>query len=155
MKITSHNKRTRAQLTGNGKFGSINAPLLDLELDHVIPDELHLMLRVMDVLIQALIDAATSYDKHQHTLSRSRSSFKAMDGQMLNNLVMAINKCGVHFCLYEEDDGSMDWPSLLGPDKIKLLKQLPKEFTYCQPTEMVKDVQKLWEVAQQMTYKLQ
>ena len=155
MTITAHNSRSRADLTGDGKLGSINIPLLDLELDHVIPDELHLMLRVMDVLIQALIDAATSYDKHQHTLSRSRSSFKAMDGQMLNNLVMAINKCGVHFCLYEEDDGSMDWPSLLGPDKIKLLKQLPKEFTYCQPTEMVKDVQKLWEVAQQMTYKLQ
>lgn len=147
MTITEHDQRTRAQLTGNGKFGSINAPLLDLELDHVIPDELHLMLRVTDVLIQGLIDTATTYDRHQHTLSHSRSSYKAIDGQMVNNLVTAMNKCGVHFCLYEQRDGSMEWPSLLGPDKIKLLKHLPNEFPDCQPTEMVRDLQNLWKVA--------
>ena len=143
----THTERTRAQLTGNGNLSSINAPLLNLQLDHVIPDELHLMLRVMDVLIEALVCAATAYDNHQHTLLHSRGAFKAINGPMLNNLVMAIKKCGVHFCLHEEGDGSMKWPSLLGPDKMKLLKKLLHEFPYCQPREMVKDVQKLWEVA--------
>ena len=39
----------------------IYVPLLDVELDHVIPDELHLMLRVMGVLIQALLDTTQGY----------------------------------------------------------------------------------------------
>ena len=41
-------------------LGCKNAPLLELELDHIIPDELHLVLRVMDMLIQALIGTAVA-----------------------------------------------------------------------------------------------
>jgi len=41
-------------------LGRKNAPLLELELDHIIPDELHLVLRVMDMLIQALIGTAVA-----------------------------------------------------------------------------------------------
>ena len=104
MKMT-HTERTRAQLTGNGNLSSINAPLLNLELDHVIPDELHLMLRVMDVLIEALVCAATAYDNHQHTLLRSRGAFKAINGPMLNNLVMAIKSVGcISACTRKETD---------------------------------------------------
>lgn len=69
---------------------------------------------------------------------------------LMDNLVMSIRKCGVYFCLHEQDDGSMEWPSLQGPDKIKLLKQLPSEFSNCQPAEMVEDVQKLWKVGDRM-----
>ena len=53
------------------------------------------MLRVMDVLIQGLMDTVLAYDRHQHKLSRSRRSFKPIDRPMLNNLVMSIRKCGV------------------------------------------------------------
>ena len=79
MTIHTHKQRTRADLTADGKLGSINMPLLDLELDHVIPDELHLLLRVMDVLIQGLIDTVLAYDRHQHRLSRSKRTYKALD----------------------------------------------------------------------------
>ena len=64
MTITSHTPRTHSHLKGDGKLCSINVPFLDLELNHVIPDELHLMLRVMDVLIQGLIDTVLAYDRH-------------------------------------------------------------------------------------------
>ena len=140
MDIDSHTPRTREHLKGDGELSSINIPLLDLEPDHVIPDELHLMLRVMDVLIQGLMDTVLAYDRHQHKLSRIRRSFKPPDGPMLNNLVMSIRKCGVYFCLYPQEDGTMEWPSLLGPDKIKLLKKLPTEFGNCQLAEIAKDV---------------
>ena len=142
----SHAQRSHANLTGDGKLGSINIPLLDLELDHVIPDELHLMLRVMDVLIQGLIDTAVAYDSHQHRLSCSRHSYKVLEGPILKNLMTAIRRSGVYFCLYEQEDGTMNWPSLLGSDKIKLLKQLPNAFTSCQPAEMERDLQKLWQI---------
>ena len=122
MMITSHIPRTYAHLKGDSKLRSINIPLLDLELNHVIPDNLHLMLRVMDVLIQGLIDTRLAYNRHQYRLSRSCRSFKPLDGPMLNNLVMSIRKCGVYFCLYE------------------------------QPAEMAEDVQKVWKVASHMAY---
>ena len=53
-----HEKRTRSDLKADGEFSSINKPLLDLELDHIVPDEHHLMLQVTDVLIKALIETA-------------------------------------------------------------------------------------------------
>jgi len=99
MTITSHTL-THAHLMGYGNLRSIYIPLLNLELDHVIPDELHLMLRVMDVLIQGLIDTMLA-----HRLSCSCSSYKALDRPMLNNLVMSIRKCGVYFCLHEQEMG--------------------------------------------------
>ena len=94
MAISTHEARTQADLTGNGKLCSVNVPLLDLEFNHVIPDELHLMLRVMDVLIQGIIDTAVEYDRVQHNLSHSRHSYKTLEGAMLNNL---ITSCGVQF----------------------------------------------------------
>ena len=147
MDIESHTPRNCGDLKGDGNLNSVNVPLIDLELDHVVPDELHLMLRVMDVLIQGLKDTVLAYDRHQHRLSCCRRSFKPLDGPMLNNLVMSIRKCGVYFCLFEKENGKMEWPSLLGPDKIKLLKHLPKEFAKCQPAEVAKAVEQLWKVA--------
>ena len=146
MTIQAHTQRTREDLTADGKLGSINIPLLDLELDHVMPDELHLMLRVMDVLIQGLIDTVLAYDRHQHRLSRSRRAFKTLDGPMLNNLMMAIKSCGVYFYVIELENGKIEWPSLLGNDKLKLLRQLPDKLRDCHPAEMVTEVQTLWKV---------
>ena len=87
-----------------------------------MPDELHLVLRLMDVLIQGLIDTVLAYDRHQHRLSRSWRTFKALDGPML---MMAIKSCGVYFYVTELENGKMEWSSLLGNDKLKLLKQQP------------------------------
>ena len=142
-----HEKRRLSDLKADGEFSSINKPLLDLELDHVIPDELHLMLRVTDVLIKALIETARTYDKHQHRVLRIRRSYRVLDGPLLSKLILAIRDCGVHFNVYENTENeSVEWPSLLGPDKIKLLKLLPAKLAGCQPPEMVKPTQKLWKV---------
>ena len=104
------------------------------------------MLRVTDVLITALIETAITHDKHQHRVLGIRRSYKALDGPLLSNLILAIRSCGIYFNAKENDDGTVDWPSLLGPDKIKLLKRLPGKLVGCQPTEMVKPTQKLWKV---------
>ena len=96
MTISRHEAQTCADLNGSGKLSRINIALIDVELDHVIPDELHLMLSVMDVLIQGLIDTVLAYDRHQHRLSASHRSYKTLDGHMLNNLMMAIRNCGVY-----------------------------------------------------------
>ena len=48
----------------------------------------------------------------------------------------------------------MEWPSLLGPDKLKLLKNLTNHFNNCQPTEIASDVERLWKVTQKLIDKL-
>ena len=137
-----HEKRRLSDFKADGEFSK--KPLLDLELDHVISDELHLMLRVTDVLIKALIETARTYDKHQHRVLRIRCSYKVLDGPLISKLILAIRECGVNFNVYEDKETkSVEWPSLLGPDKLKLLKLLPAKLAGCQPPEIVKPTQKL------------
>lgn len=56
-------------------YGCIKMPLLELDLDHVIPDELHMLLRVTDVLIQNLVNAATSHDWNISNVPQSKVKF--------------------------------------------------------------------------------
>ena len=142
------NLRKLQDLKGDGKFCCDKIPLLNIELDHVIPDELHLMLRIMDILIEAAIDTVTAYDQHQHVQTQHhRSAFNKLDGAMLQTLMIAINSCGVQFRVWKERNGAaLNWTSLMGPDKLKLLKQLPDKLNTCHPENMILDVQTLWKV---------
>ena len=60
-------------------YGCIKMPLLELDLEHVIPDELHMLLRVTDVLIQNLINAATSNDLNISKVSQSKVRLISVD----------------------------------------------------------------------------
>ena len=53
-------------------YGCVNAPLIDIPLGHVIPDELHLLLRITDILIQNLILAASSHDLNVSKIPQSK-----------------------------------------------------------------------------------
>ena len=55
-------------------YGCIKPPLINLELDRIIPDELHMLLRITDVLIQNLINAATSHDCNRSGVTQSKVS---------------------------------------------------------------------------------
>ena len=45
----------KASLSSKDNHGCINAPLLDIPLSHIIPDELHLLLGVTDRLLENII----------------------------------------------------------------------------------------------------
>ncbi|CAB4020859.1 Hypothetical predicted protein, partial [Paramuricea clavata] len=47
----------------SGNYCCVNPPLLNIELDHIIPDELHLLLRIMDVLTGNLVADAVEWDR--------------------------------------------------------------------------------------------
>ena len=100
-------------------YGCINMPLISLELDHVIPDELHMLLRITDVLIQNLINAATSNDRNKSSIAQSKVYYtvtsllaytygdtvhkvrllQVLEGPMLCELTEAIQDCGVPFTI--------------------------------------------------------
>ena len=58
----THKERTLESLKSGTKPGSICPPLLDLPLENIIPDELHLLLRITDRLIENLINGAVQSD---------------------------------------------------------------------------------------------
>ena len=72
------------------RLGCINPPLLEIELDHVIVDELHLLLRITDRLISALVLRMAQLDH------ASRVHHTGEEGHM-KQLTEAVRSCGIHF----------------------------------------------------------
>ena len=70
-------------------------PLLDIEPENIIPDELHLLLRITDVMTENLIIAARLHDKRQ------QRGCKLLDRAMSKQLIESIKSCGVGFKIWE------------------------------------------------------
>jgi len=122
-------------------------PLLNIELDHIILDELHLLLRVCDRLIENLIQDCDVKDSIAE-FDGQRASKKGVN---LQKLVNAINQCGVSFSVWncKNADGSQskirEFTSLLGCEKKKLIHLLPDKLRgiLCDETcEVVIDIWK-------------
>lgn len=110
-------------------YGCVRLPLLDIPIDHVIVDELHLLMRIGDVLIRNLIENSVNQDQKSSISTKSKASLKRTE------LVNCIQNCGVNFCIWETKvkDGrgdflkNLEWTSLTGSDFKKLLKFLPEQ----------------------------
>ena len=109
-----------------------------------MPDELHLMLRVTDVLTNNLIKAVLASDWEATELRRA--SFDIKSGQMTTNLLTAIRSCGVTFDVWHNKTSGYDFTSLMGKEKVKLLEYLPDKLGGCQPDEFCGIVQNIWKV---------
>ena len=109
--------------SAKANFGSKKAPLLNIETDHYIPDELHLLLRVMDILMRNLIGDAASKDQ-----------FAKITGGATDNLallVKEIQNCGVSFKTWCSKTGDLEYTSLTGADMKKVLKNFPDRLLFC------------------------
>lgn len=118
--------------------GKIANPLLHINLDCVVPDELHLMLRVTDVLIRNLIYAALTHDINQLESARRPAKYDINSGKMIGDLINAIRQCGVSFMLNKNEKkggDKFDFTSLMGKNKVTLLERLPAKLPNCQPFE--------------------
>ncbi len=127
-------------------FSCINEPLIDIPLDHVVPDELHLFLRVTDRLLENVINEVEERDAIADFNKKNGQS----KGVLLAKLVQGINDCGVPFHIWSKKnaDGSaskiLEFTSLVGSQKKKLLNKLPpklKEYLY---PETCNTVCKIW-----------
>lgn len=135
----------------SSEFCCINQPLLNIPLHHIVLDELHLLLRITDVLLANLIEDAMEWDDREDFLKR-RGETK---GVHLRNLTQVINSCGVTFSVWEKKDGDgkgtgkMDWTSLMGDERKKLLKDLPAKLEASQDSinhDTAETVIKIWKV---------
>ena len=124
------------------RLGRLHTPLLNIELNNIIPDELHLLLRIMDILIRNLINAALTNDIQQTTGIKD-----PLERPMLKRLLQSIKRCGITFHVkMKENSKGFEFTSLTGGDKQKLLKKLPESMLECQPKEFCNTVKLLWEV---------
>lgn len=93
-------------------------------------DELHLLLRIADVLMNNLIEDAIERDDKESVLMAKRRE-KLERRKHLRKLAETINSCGVTFNVWEKKNadgkgsGTVDWTSLMEDEKRKLLKLLP------------------------------
>ena len=115
-------------------LGCIHPPLLNIELDSIVVDELHLMLRVGDVLLRNLILYADSRDH------ASREHQGEEPNNNLRQLEQAILSCGVSFQIWQKREptgkpisGSYDWTALTGKQKLQVLKMLPEKMSTLMP----------------------
>ena len=120
-------------------------PLLNNPLDHIILDELHLMLRITDVLIGNLVEDVMQWDDKESFLTGKKKVH-------LDKLIQVINSCGVSFAVWEKRNadgkgsGTWDWTSLMGDDRKTLLRVLLSKLEPFIQQDTARTVVELWKV---------
>ena len=124
-------------------------PHLNIELTHVVVDELHLLMRICDVLLRNLIEDSVNLD-HKNKIGK-----RGQTNQCLDELVSCVRSCGVSFSIWENKvkDGRGDflrnlkWSSLTGSDFKKVLDNLPQKLTTssCLHSTSKSTVVEIWE----------
>ena len=71
-------------------LGCIQQPLFEIELDHIVADELHLLLRITDRLVDALVHRMAQLDHTCRVRNTGQPNHMA-------KLVYTIKSCGVPF----------------------------------------------------------
>ena len=127
-------------------LGCVLPPLVNIPLDHIVLDELHLLLRIMDVLIRNLILYADSKDHRQ-------KAHHGVESHNVRKLEQAIRSCGVCFQIWQNKEptgkpipGSFDWTALSGKHKLLVLKKLPAKMDTILKEDVSPQVAKLWNV---------
>lgn len=87
-----------ANMKSGQNFSCVHQALLNVPLGHIIFDELHLLLRVTDILLDNLIEDAMEWDEDDDWC-KSKGKHK---GVHLKKLVDTSNSCGVTFLIWEK-----------------------------------------------------
>ena len=100
------------------RYGPTDKPFVHVPLDHIIIDELHLMLWITDVLTSILLE---------EVMERNGKKTNILQGQHLNELIQVIRQCDISFNVWGKKErtggwgGKYDWTRLMGKDKKRLL----------------------------------
>ena len=106
------------------KYGCIHQPLFPIiPLNRVIPDILHLFLRITDILINLLIQELRRMDAIENL---RKSEFNQTAAKHLNTYITQLNDfCKIPFHMYMDKHSKiLKWRDLTGPKKLKLFKSI-------------------------------
>ncbi|RHZ87957.1 hypothetical protein Glove_27g17 [Diversispora epigaea] len=101
-----------------------------IKQENYIPDELHLLLRISDVLMECFFNDL--FKK------------KEFEQQIKNQVEQVMKDIKIHFEFFKSksNGGKWNWTSLMGPDKKKILQNFP--ITQFISGKRGEDIQKLW-----------
>ena len=80
-------------------LGCVKSPLISVPLDRIVLDELHLLLRIGDVLLRNLIWYMDSLDHHSKTHMGQQTNH-------IQQLEEALHSCGVSFQIWQSREPS-------------------------------------------------
>ncbi|CAB3983391.1 Hypothetical predicted protein [Paramuricea clavata] len=130
----------------SSKCSCAHQPLINIPLENVVLDELHLMLRITDKLTTNLVMEMQDWDREDNLNKRPIDR----TNMHMDSLIKAINSCGVSFNVWQKMDGNgresglLDFTSLMGSDKKLLLQKLPSKLENVVKPETLETVIKLW-----------
>ncbi|POG78942.1 hypothetical protein GLOIN_2v1766279, partial [Rhizophagus irregularis DAOM 181602=DAOM 197198] len=103
-----------------------------LDQNNWIPDELHLMLRISDVLFQCLF-----YELMKH---------KDFANNVQPMIITEMKRLHIHFEFYlpTTKNGKWEWTSLMGPDKKKILKEFQVAHLFGRQSTRGQEIEQLW-----------
>ena len=123
-------------------LGCVQSPLISVPLDQVVLDELHLLLRVMDVLIRNLILYMDSQDHknkaHQGEITHCVQQLEDFDH------VVSVSRSGR--IENQPIPGSDDFTALSGKYKLQVLERLPSKMDLFLPKGLAPQVAHLWKM---------
>ena len=108
----------------NEKYGCINQPIFPcIPIKCVVPDILHLFLRISDVLMNLLIVELRRLDgldkANPKLLGQENTDYVTKYEKFLNE------ECKISFHFYtDKDSNKVKWRNLVGPEKIKLFTKI-------------------------------
>ena len=116
-----------------------------MPLHHIILDELHLLFRISDILIDNIVQDAMQWDDKETWITGKKKVH-------LDKLIQAVNSCCVSFSVWEKRNadgkgsGTWEWTSLMGDDRKTLLKNLPNKLEYLIQQDTARTAVELWKV---------
>ena len=120
------------------KYNCSRQPIFPIPLDHIVPDILHLFLRITDVLINLLILELRRLDSIEKVSSHSK------DSTLLEKYEKYLNEqCKVSFHFYTDHTSkALKHRDLTGPEKYKVFSkiQIPELFPSLPQAKKVQDI---------------
>lgn len=132
----------RSKVTVDSKKGCINPPLLEIEPANCVVDELHLFLRITDVLLVSFFSKMVALD-HAYRVHQTGT-----DGNV-SAATGHINKLGVSFNVWMKKEGGketskLEMTTLNRNERLRVLRGLPSSFDKLLPSEVSCRLAKLW-----------
>ena len=118
------------------QFGCENKLLIEIDPRKIVPDELHLFLRIYDILMSTLLDDCRQLD--------NKAEVKKLKSDHVDRLVRTINDCGVKFNVWIDKAGNSQTTSKTDSDYKNLTKCLPDKLLFIINNETHDDVVFLW-----------
>ena len=107
--------------TKDSKYGCIHQPIFpSIPIDHVIPDILHLVLRISDILINLLILELRRMDGIEKLTNKE---FK--QSTVTNHFTYLNINCKISFHVYlSKESKFLKWRDLTSPEQLKLFASI-------------------------------